>query len=65
MIRVVADAFGIAEPRMELLPMQEGDVPATYASVEKLHAATGYEPTTPIEVGMPKFVRWFRRYTEG
>jgi UDP-glucuronate 4-epimerase len=64
-IRLIADALGISNPAMTLLPMQDGDVPATYASVEKLRAAIGYEPATPISVGVPKFVEWFRMYMEG
>lgn len=65
MIRIMAAALGIGEPKMEFLPMQDGDVPATYASVERLHAAVGYEPTTPIEVGIPKFIAWFKEYHRG
>jgi UDP-glucuronate 4-epimerase len=42
--------------------MQDGDVPATYASVDKLHAAVGYQPTTPISVGIPKFITWFKEW---
>jgi UDP-glucuronate 4-epimerase len=62
MISLIAKELNIENPKMELLPMQEGDVPATYASVEKLHAAIGYEPTTPISVGIPRFVKWFKEY---
>jgi len=62
LIRLIARELGIGEPKMEMLPMQDGDVPATYASVDRLHAAVGYEPTTPITVGIPKFVQWFRSY---
>jgi UDP-glucuronate 4-epimerase len=62
MISLIAKELGVENPKMELLPMQEGDVPATYASVEKLHAAVGYEPTTPISVGIPRFVKWFKEY---
>jgi UDP-glucuronate 4-epimerase len=62
LIHLLAQELGIAEPKMDLLPMQDGDVPATYASVERLHAAVGYAPTTPIAVGVPKFVRWYRSY---
>ena len=62
MIHLIAKELGIADPKLELLPMQDGDVPETYASVEKLHAAVGYEPTTPITAGIPKFVKWFREY---
>ena len=62
MIAVIASALGVSDPKMEFLPLQDGDVPATYASVDKLHAAVGYEPTTPITVGMPRFVEWFREW---
>jgi len=62
MIGLIAKELGVTDPKLEFLPMQEGDVPATYASVEKLHAAVGYEPTTPISVGIPKFVAWFKEY---
>jgi UDP-glucuronate 4-epimerase len=62
MIQIVAREMGIAEPKMNFLPMQDGDVPASYASVDKLRAAVGYEPTTSIQVGIPKFVKWFKEY---
>lgn len=62
MIGLIAEELGVKEPKLELLPMQDGDVPATYASVAKLHAAVGYEPTTPISVGIPRFVKWFKEY---
>lgn len=42
-----------------LLPMQKGDVPATYAAPDLLQALTGYLPSTPISVGIPAFVRWY------
>jgi UDP-glucuronate 4-epimerase len=47
---------------MELQPMQPGDVPATYADIEASRRDLGFEPTTPISVGIPKFVDWFRGY---
>jgi UDP-glucuronate 4-epimerase len=43
-------------------PMQPGDVPATYADIEASTRDLGYEPTTPISAGIPKFVAWFRDY---
>ena len=43
-------------------PMQPGDVPATYADTSKLHALTGFAPSTPLEVGIARFVEWFRAY---
>lgn len=45
-----------------LLPIQPGDVPATYADVEALTADVGFKPATPIEVGVERFVAWYRNY---
>lgn len=47
---------------LELLPMQQGDVPATYADVSGLEAAVGFRPVTPIETGVARFVEWYRAY---
>ena len=41
-------------------PMQAGDVTATYADVSKLHALTGYAPKVGLDVGLERFVRWWR-----
>jgi len=60
-VNVLADALGV-EPKMEMLPMQVGDVYATYASVDKLNKAVGYEPKTTIREGIPVFARWYREY---
>ena len=60
-INVLAAALGV-EPKMEMLPMQAGDVYATYASVDKLNKAVGYEPKTTIREGIPVFARWYREY---
>jgi UDP-glucuronate 4-epimerase len=49
-----------AEMRFE--PMQPGDVPVTYADIEATQAALGYEPSTPIGQGVPKFVAWYKAY---
>ena len=46
----------------EYLPMQPGDVPETYASIERLAAATGFAPVTPLAVGLAKFVDWYRDF---
>ena len=48
--------------RMTMAPMQPGDVPSTYADIESSTRELGFEPTTPISVGVPKFVAWFRDY---
>ena len=61
MISILSDALGI-EPKMEMLPMQPGDVPATYADIERIHDKLGYEPTTPISEGIPKFIEWYKKY---
>jgi UDP-glucuronate 4-epimerase len=47
---------------LDLQPMQKGDVPATMADVSALAEAVGYRPSTPVEVGIPKFVDWYRSY---
>jgi UDP-glucuronate 4-epimerase len=45
-----------------LLPMQAGDVPATYADIADIARDLGYSPTTTIDVGIPAFVDWYRTY---
>ena len=45
-----------------LLPRQPGDVPETYADIDDLVRDVGYRPATPIEVGVERFVDWFRDY---
>jgi UDP-glucuronate 4-epimerase len=61
LIEVLERALGRkAERRM--LPMQPGDVPATFADVQDLVDAVGFQPATPIEVGVGRFVDWYRAY---
>jgi len=48
--------------RKNWLPMQPGDVPATYADVEDLIADTGFQPATSIEEGIARFVAWYQTY---
>ena len=60
-ISTLASALGV-EPKLEMLPMQPGDVYATYASIDKLHNAVGYEPKTTIKEGIPVFAEWYRSY---
>lgn len=45
-----------------MLPMQPGDVPATYADVDDLITDVGYQPNTPIETGIANFVEWYRDF---
>jgi len=46
----------------ELLPLQAGDVPNTYADVTTLQAAVGYKPSTAVTEGVRRFVEWYRSY---
>jgi UDP-glucuronate 4-epimerase len=46
----------------EMLPMQPGDVPATYADIEDLAREIGFRPTTAIEDGVAQFAKWYRDY---
>jgi len=62
MIEVLEQACG-RKAELAMLPMQAGDVPATYADISAIARDTGYAPTTAIEVGVPKFVEWYRAYT--
>jgi len=43
-------------------PMQPGDVPATYAAIDRLAALTGFAPSTPLAEGLARFVAWYREY---
>ena len=47
---------------IELLPMQPGDVPRTYADIDAIQRDIGYQPSTGVETGIPAFVRWYRDY---
>jgi UDP-glucuronate 4-epimerase len=46
----------------ELLPLQMGDVPDTYADVSELYRAVAYKPATPVDVGVANFVKWYLAY---
>jgi UDP-glucuronate 4-epimerase len=48
--------------KKKLLPMQPGDVPATYADLEDLGRAVGFRPSTPLETGIARYVAWYREY---
>jgi UDP-glucuronate 4-epimerase len=63
LIQVLAETMGV-EPVKEMYPMQPGDVLATYADVSRARKKLGYKPATKIQVGIPKFVHWYREYTE-
>ena len=60
-IEVIEGCLG-KKAEKNLLPMQPGDVPDTYADVSALTEDVGYKPSTPIEVGVKRFVEWYRDY---
>lgn len=60
-ITVLETALGITAQK-EFLPMQPGDVVETYADTQPLTDAVGFQAKTSIEVGLPKFVNWYRHY---
>ena len=60
-IGIMENAFGkIAEK--EFLPMQAGDVKATYADTSALEAWVGFKPHTPLKDGVQKFAAWYQAY---
>jgi UDP-glucuronate 4-epimerase len=60
-IHALEDALG-RKAKLDLLPMQAGDVRATEADTASLEAVTGFKPSTSVEVGIRRFVEWYRSY---
>ena len=60
-IEVIEDCLGRTAVK-KLLPMQPGDVPETSANIDDLGEDVGYRPATPVEVGVRRFVDWYREY---
>ncbi len=58
LIKLIEEAVG-REAKIEWLPDQPGDVPVTYADISLARSRLGYNPTTLIEAGIPRFVEWF------
>jgi UDP-glucuronate 4-epimerase len=50
------------EARLEMKPMQPGDVKSTYADTTALRNAVGFAPSTPLKVGLERFAAWFKQY---
>ncbi len=61
-VRILEEAIG-KKAKRELLPMQPGDVPATYADVDDLMRDVGFRPATPIEQGIARFIAWYREWS--
>ena len=60
-IEVLEACLGMKAEK-NMLPLQPGDVPATYADIDELIEDVGFKPNTPIEVGIERFVAWYRSY---
>lgn len=60
-VKAIEESLGI-EAKKELLPIQPGDVPATYADTQALERELGYKPDTPIKEGVSRFVKWYNSY---
>jgi UDP-glucuronate 4-epimerase len=60
-IEVIEKALG-KEAIKKLMPLQDGDVPETYADISDLQREIGFKPTTAIETGVKKFVNWYTEY---
>ena len=63
-IEALEKALGM-KAKLELLPMQAGDVQATEADTSALERLTGFRPRTPVEEGVRRFVEWYRGYYRG
>ena len=59
LVQQLEEALGLKAER-NMLPMQPGDVDQTYADISRAQEQLGYRPSTPVEVGIPLFVEWFR-----
>ncbi|MDE0883933.1 MAG: NAD-dependent epimerase [Myxococcota bacterium] len=60
-IELIEENLGLKAEK-NLLPLQPGDVPETVADVDALVEDVGYKPATPVEVGISRFIEWYRDY---
>jgi UDP-glucuronate 4-epimerase len=60
-VQAIETALGM-KAKLEMLPIQAGDVEATEADITALEGATGFAPATPVEEGVRRFVEWYRAY---
>ncbi len=63
LIKLLEESLG-KEAVIDRKPMQPGDVPQTFADITKARELLGYSPKTKIEVGIPKFIEWFKESTK-
>ena len=60
-IETLEDALGMKAEK-NMLPIQPGDVPATFADIDNLVDDTGFKPSTPIEEGIKRFIKWYKKW---
>ena len=60
-IKIIEETLG-RKANLDLMPMQLGDVKATFANVDDLRSAVGFKPSTPIREGIQKFIKWYSDY---
>jgi len=60
-IELLENELGI-KAKQDLLPIQQGDVPATFADINLAQTKLGFQPETPIDIGIPRFVQWYLDY---
>ena len=60
-VEAIEDAVG-RKAEKNFMPLQDGDVPATYADIDELRSSTGFAPSTPVADGVARFVSWYERY---
>ncbi len=61
MIAILEEEIGI-KAKKKFMPLQPGDVPATFANTDALYNAVGFKPATPLRKGIQNFVKWYRDY---
>jgi UDP-glucuronate 4-epimerase len=59
LVQLIADAMEVS-PKLQRMPMQPGDVNRTFADISKARRLLGYNPTTPVAEGIPRFIEWFK-----
>ncbi len=60
-VSAIEETLGVTAQK-NFMPLQDGDVPATYADTEALNAWTGFAPATSVKDGVARFVAWYRDY---
>ncbi len=63
MIKIIESRLGV-EAKLNMMPIQAGDVPESFADIELARRKLGYEPKTPIETGIPAFIDWYLAHPE-